>query len=85
MSQLAKGSRVAYDTAWRQWCLFCKARKRDLYLWVTSCAERQADEELLLEYVVRFVPTMKRHPGTVKNKLMAIRHQHILRGIPDPL
>jgi hypothetical protein len=28
---------------------------------------------------------MKRAPGTAKTKLMAVRHQHILRGIPDPL
>ena len=28
---------------------------------------------------------MKRTPGTATNKLIAIRHQHIVRGIPDPL
>ena len=85
LAQLAPGSRVAYDIAWKQWVLFCKARDRDPFLWGSTWAERMNDEELLLEFLVHLIRTLGKTTSTAKNKLMAVRNQHLLRGIPDPI
>ena len=40
---------------------------------------------MLLDYVVQLAHVHKRTEGTIRTKLMAIRHHHLVAGFPDPL
>ena len=42
-------------------------------------------EEELLGWMVHEAFVMKNKAGTVKGKLMAVRHENITRGLADPL
>ena len=85
MAKLSTGTRAGYDTAWRQWGLFCRARGRDPFLMGGNPAQRRADEEILLDYIVHLARYFKCGEGTIKLKLFGLRYQHLLGGLEDPL
>jgi len=85
LDKIGRGTALGYSGAWRQWALFCKARRRDPYLLGETRAERHADEEILLEFVVHLLVLFNRTEGTLKGKLLAIRFRHLLEGLEDPL
>ncbi len=85
MAKLSTGTRAGYDTAWRQWGLFCRARGRDPFLMGGDPAQRRAEEEILLDYIVHLARYFKRGEGTIKLKLFGLRYQHLLGGLEDPL
>eukprot|EP00974_Lingulodinium_polyedra_P080361 7784696-Lingulodinium_polyedra.AAC.1 len=51
LGKLAKGTRQSYGGAWRQWCLFLRARGRDPFLLGGDSAARRQDEEILLDFI----------------------------------
>ena len=85
MAKLGKGSQTGYQGAWRQWCLFCRARKRDPYLLGRDAREEREDEEVLLDFVTYLGHYMHRTAGTIQSKLMGVRFQHLTEGVKDPL
>ncbi len=50
-----------------------------------SAAERRADEEILLDFIVHLAKYFKRGEGTIKLKLFGLRYSHLLAGLEDPL
>ena len=70
-ARLAAGTRSGYEGAWKQGCLFCRARTRTPFLTGETRQERQEDEEVLLDYIVHLVKYFKGTEGTVKLKLFA--------------
>ena len=85
LDKIGRGTALGYSGAWRQWALFCKARRRDPYFLGETRAERHADEEILLEFVVHLLVLFNRTEGALKGKLLAIRFRHLLEGLEDPL
>ena len=85
LAKLGKGSQTSYRGSWRQWCLFCRARKRDPYLLGRNAREERDDEEVLLDYITYLGLYMHRTAGTIQSKLMGIRFNHLAEGIKDPL
>ena len=61
------------------------AQRVDPYLHGRGEAERLSDEERLLDFVAHLVIEFCLAANTVKLKLLAIRFQHIVEGLQDPL
>ena len=85
LCNLAKGTRTAYATGWKQWTLFMQARRGSPYLTGVGVEGRRRDEDVLLEWVVHQAHALGRTEGTIRTKLMAVRHHHLIAGYPDPL
>ena len=47
--------------------------------------ESRRDEDRLLQFSVHLADSPSRAAGTVKNKLIGIRHAHVVNGLDDPL
>ncbi|CAK0851389.1 unnamed protein product [Prorocentrum cordatum] len=45
----------------------------------------KGDEDVLLDWIVHLAHVQHRSEGTIRGKLMAVRHCHIAAGYPDPL
>ncbi|CAK0880153.1 unnamed protein product [Prorocentrum cordatum] len=82
---LAKGTRTSYAVAWRQRCLFLKARGGSPLLTGLGREGRRQDEDVLLDWIVHLAHVQHRSEGPIRGKLMAVRHYHIAAGYPDPL
>ena len=85
IARVAQGTHKGYQVGWRQWGWFLRARGRDPMLFGRTEEERTADEELLLDFIVHLAHFMKRAEGTIKGKVFAVRHFHIINGFADPL
>ena len=62
-----------------------KAREGNPYLSGLGREGRKQDEETLLDWIVHLAHAQKISEGTIRGKLMAVRHYHIAAGFPDPL
>ena len=84
-AKLSAGTKHGYDTGWKHWVLFTRARSRQPYLLGRTARERHDDEEILLDLIVHLVRIFYRTEGTVKLKLFAVRYHHLIAGLDDPL
>jgi len=81
---IAPGTSTAYASAWRQWEAFGFLRKQDPVLAARSWEESREHEEMLLDFCAHLKINMNRAAGTIKSKLFAIRHHHVVNGWGDP-
>lgn len=79
---LAESSSAKYRAAWQHWIVFCEDRGRPHLL---DGANRGADIDVLVDFVVDQCRILGRTPGTVEGKLCAVRWYHLQAGLPDPL
>ena len=84
-SKLAIGSRSIYQSGWKLWCWFLTARGGSPFLTGKEGPATTKDEEVILDFIVHLVQLFHRTEGTLRTNLMAIRHHHLLAGLPDPL
>ena len=85
MAKLADGTRKGYDVGWRHWVQFRELQNKSPFLAGETRAEMRQDENDLLTYVGFLSKIMKRTPGTILQKLFAIKFAHTVAGLPDPL
>ena len=84
MSKLSEGTRAGYEVGWKQWCLWRRMGKKNVYLMGESKDERKADEDELLRFMTYLAHVMKRTEGTIKQRLFAIKMGHLVAGHEDP-
>ena len=82
---IAKSTNRTYAVAWDDWIVFCRVREENTLLVEGSGPQGREDEERLLLFCTHLASTLSRAAGTVKNKLMGIRHVHVVNGMGDPL
>ena len=86
MDRLASGTQKAYDVAYegqlRWWRLFCARRGVS---WLLQGKDPQADEVLLVDFLLHTAVNGGRAPGTLKMRLAAIKSAHVSLGLKDPL
>ena len=82
---VAVSTNKAYHKAWSEWLVFCRIRKENPVMVGGHSEQSRGDEERLLHFCVYLADTLARAAGTVKNKLMGIRHVHVINGVGDPL
>ena len=85
LSKLADSTRKSYGTGWKQWQLFLASSGRDPFLSGETRAERLADEQWLIRFVVFLHQRMGRTAQGIRQRLSGIRYAHISSGFPDPL
>ena len=85
LSKLADSTRKSYGTGWKQWQLFLASSGRDPFLSGETRAERLADEQWLIRFVVFLHQRMGRTAQGIRQRLSGIRCAHISSGFPDPL
>ncbi len=64
---------------------FRNTQKKSPFLMGETREEMRRDEGDLLVYVAFLSKVMPRAEGTIRQKLFAIKHAHMLAGMPDPL
>ena len=84
MSKLSEGTRAAYEIGWKQWCLWRRLEKKDIYLVGEGKEARKQDEDELLRFMTYLAHVMKRTEGTIKQRLFAIKMGHLVAGHEDP-
>ena len=85
LSKLADSTRRSYGAGWKQWSTFMSGTGVSPFLQGESRAEKQADEEWLIRFVVFLHQHMGRTAQGIKQRLSGIRYAHIAAGYPDPL
>ena len=85
MVHLAEGAKKAYTSAWNRWTLFCRLRDHGPWLEFESKRELRLQEEKVLDFVVHMSSTMTRAAGTIATHLYAIRKEHEVQGMGNPL
>ena len=84
MSKLLEGTRAGYEVGWKQWCLWRRMGKKDVYLTGESKEERKFGEDELLRFMTCLAHVMGRTEGTIKQRLFAIKMGHLVAGHDDP-
>ena len=84
MSKLSEGTRAGYEVGWKQWCLWRRMGKKNVYLTGESKEERKDDEDELLRFMTYLAHVMSRTEGTIKQRLFAIKMGHLVAGHDDP-
>ncbi len=74
-----------YAVAWNDWMIFCQVRRESPLIVEGGGEAGRIDEERLLMFCTHLAESLSRAAGTVKNKLMGIRHVHVVHGAGDPL
>ena len=85
LDSLADSTARSYNSAWEKWLLFCRLRNRQPFLEGLTQAERAQDEDELLLFMVHEAVTLRHAPGTVLQRMFAIRQTHLAAGYADPL
>lgn len=83
LDRLALTTRRTYENQLRWWRLFC--RRRGVPWLLSGGTEAQADEQLLIDYLLHSAVNEHRAPGTLKLRLAAVRSVHLSLGLNDPL
>ena len=84
MSKLSEGTRAGYEVGWKQWCLWRRMGRKDVYLTGESKEDRKIDEDELLRFMTYLAHVMGRTEGTIKQRLFAIKMGHLVAGHEDP-
>lgn len=66
MSKLSEGSRASYEVDWRQWCVWRRIQKKDIYLKGEIREQRTEDEDDMLRFLTFLATVMRRAEGTVR-------------------
>ena len=74
MDRLASGTQKAYEGQLRWWRLFCTRRGVG---WLLQGRDPQADEDLLVDFLLHTAVNGGRAPGTLKMRLAAIKSAHV--------
>ena len=82
MDRLASGTQKAYEGQLKWWRLFCARRGVG---WLLQGQDPQADEDLLVDFLLHTAVNGGRAPGTLKMRLAAIKSAHVSLGLRDPL
>ena len=82
---VAASTTKTYFKAWSEWLTFCRIRRENPFVSAGHTDQSRADEERILHFCVYLADTLARAAGTVKNKLMGVRHVHVVNGAGDPL
>ena len=77
---VAGSTNKTYSLAWREWIVFCQVRQEDPILATGQTELSRRDEDRLLQFCVYLADTLSRAAGTVKNKVMGVRHVHVVNG-----
>ena len=85
MQKLSEGTRLGYESAWRQWVAYRTLQEKAPLLEGRDREERRQDEEDLITFVVYFAQVLSRSYSTLQQKLYAIRYAHLVAGYNDPL
>ena len=72
---LAPSTRRAYDAAWKEWGIFCRARNREIFL-KGGELEALSEEQDVLTYCAVLAGPMQRKSGTLRLRLQAIGFFH---------
>jgi hypothetical protein len=84
LNKSAASTRATHKSQWRWWELFCRVRNISPYRRVTD--ESFDDEEkLFIDFAFHCCQGNKWAPGTLKNRLSAIRNMHTSAGYGNPL
>ena len=84
MSKLSEGSRASYEVGWRQWCIWRRVQKKNVYLQGETREEKKEDEDDMLRFLTFLTRVMKRAEGTVRQRLFALKMGHVVAGFEDP-
>ena len=85
LQRLAEGTRLGYESGWRQWTSFRRLQNKGPVLESRDRAERTTDEDALITFSVYLARVLGRTEGTIRQKLFAIRYAHLVMGYADPL
>merc|ERR1712159_195869 len=85
MAKLSEGTRPSYQSHWKQWALFRGRAQKSPYLRGGGEAQRQSDEDALLDFIVFLAKLMQMRSGSITQRLFAIRHGHLMEGLADPI
>ena len=80
MQKLSEGTRLGYESAWRQWVAYRTLQEKAPLLEGRDRDERRQDEEDLITFVVYFAQVLHRSYSTLQQKLYAIRYAHLVAG-----
>jgi len=83
LDRLEGSSKAAYQVGWRWWTLFCRRRELEPFRRVTE-ANRQAEENLVLDFLLHLVRNAHKSPSSARQYLGAIRNMHVSLGLPEP-
>jgi integrase len=77
---LASSTRSAYALGWKHWVQYRESREAPIFLDTSSPDKYNKSERDLLEFIAGEAVNFHLRPGTIRVKVYAIRHMHIVNG-----